>query len=171
MNQLEIKYFIPDKKREKNILLLILIVLSLVILTIVVFIQKPAPLNQNSVSLPPITQDNIFKSSKIRVSDKDSQQTKSDINLMVEDELVITLTTDDDHNYTWQLTKNFDRNVLNLIEIEVNNVKQNTSLSSSSQQWRFKALKEGSVELPFMLIDINNEWKILGSETFKVRVR
>lgn len=171
MNQLEIKYFIPDKKREKNILLAILVVLTLVILTIVVIVQKPAPLSQNSASLLPTTQDNVLKKKRVRVSDSDDVNIKLDVNLLVGDELSLTLTVDDQHSQTWQLAKNFDRIILNLVEIRFHNAVQQTSLSNSSQEWRFEALKAGTIQLPFILTDLNSLGENLKTEVFKIRVR
>jgi len=171
MNKLEIKYFVPDKKREKNILLIVLAVSTLVILTLIVVFSQPSLPSQNIVNLPPVTQDNVFKSNRVEVSDSDSALAKSDINLLPEDELRINLTTDDNLTYAWELSRNFDRQVLNLVEVKFHSVKQNVALSKSYQEWRFEATKQGSTQLSFILLDLNQDRKILRSETFQVRAR
>ena len=171
MQNSEIRYFTPDKKSQKNTLLIFLIVLSAIVAVLIFVLPKRANQPTQTVWVPPLTQDNVFRNNRVEVSDTDSNVNKSDINILVEDELRLNLTTDDEQKFMWILAKDFDRQVLNLDEVKFHSVKQNVALSESYERWRFTGTQAGGVQLTFVLLDLSQERKIVKSETFQVRVR
>lgn len=169
--------------RQKNMVYFAIIAVALVVLAIVIAVGPkaqntiPSRVGVTSNSKQPKSTPKGAKSKKsaashgpkISISDKDSQDAKDNISLNTNEDLIITLTADQ-QDYQWQLASQLNSTVLTLEQINYLPAPQGTQ--TVQEQWELKAIAPGRTKISLIY---TKPWdknaQSARSETFTLNVQ